>query len=519
MPNNFKDIGWVFDLTVKPNTMLKFFYACLFLLVVCSTNILTGQNLKMRVPVDLEAPIELSIQDRQTIIQTLEKVLNEYGEAARFIIDGENQVTAAAVERFERLFSPTARIVKDYTENIPNDLIAYKDYSSNIFALMPVQGLQLRLEVIELSEIQDDPAGFYVAIVRVEKSTFNYVNAQGEVKTSSGRFFEQQFRFDIPKTNLDKASITRIDRVCKGKECDPADDYTRIFSFYAGGGSTSASVTTSSFWDRTHADNVLDASGGSYFSVGTELVLNRIINSRKARKKSFNLILGLRYSNLQIEGNLDRFEIDPFPVEATNGTESQEYMRMVGPVKGTEDISFGLIEIPIGVGYRLVENKRFQLHLQAKVLPTLALSASGDFSGQGKYDAIIAGTELRLLGENAVDVALLDNELGFGPYEVGIDQAINQSADPETAGFMLGFQVSPVLYFDFSNYNPTWGLMIGLDFTTYFSSPIEHDGLDEDLLQFKEEYQASLLQRYAEDLSMTSLGLRIGLYHKLDTEP
>lgn len=476
-------------------------------------------NLKISQGSDVWFPVK-----KNQILKTLQKGMNEYAQAATLRDPERNRVTSASVERFHNLFSATATIVDDFME-YPSGSIPYKDYSAKVYSLMPLQGVQARIDKATLKEIIDDPAGFYVLVVDVEKSLFNYLTSAGKLGMSSGRVFKQEFRFDIPKANLDRIRITKI----KGDFGPPPEDYYRFLTIAPGLSFSFPSLTTSPFWDANHDDASLQAKEGIGYSFGIEWATNQFINPKQATNKKLGLSLGLRYSNYAINTELSDFSIVPFDTIASKDGNVQPYLRIAGPIQGKEKLHISVLELPVGLSYQLMKKSTTTLLVNGRVVPAISISGKGDFSGDGTYDGLfqiqmpngsLMPTEFRILEEGAANPERYsDPQLGFGPYDVGNKQPIDHTSTPTLNSVAVALQLEPTVYFDFGDYNPVWGIMAGVSFTYYLNSFVKHDAANSDILRYSSEFNNSLLQHYAEKSSLLAVGLRIGIYHKLVTEP
>lgn len=504
----------------------------LLLLLFCTLSLLNGQEVRLEIAPDLKVSPGSGFTEEDTkkqILNGLQEILDEYAEAATLKDKNRGLVTGESIERFHALFSPTAKIVDDFRE-YPSEEIPYNDYSSRVYSLMESEGVQVSIEEAVLKEVIDDPAGFYVLVMEVEKSIFNQLNSSGRVEdNTSGRYYTQEFRLDIPKVNLDQIKITGIKG--GGDVLLPAD-YYRYISFSARGVLASTNLTTVSSWATNHPNASLSGQAGVGYSLGVEWATNQFINPAKASNKKLGFSIGIRYARQPINTNLSNFSLLPFDtavVDTGGMILTQPYRRLVSEVRGEEEINISLLEIPIGLSYELVEQKTFRLLLNARVVPSLIIAGSGRFEGSGTYDGVflrempngsLEPLEFRLLEMQAIDRSQIDdNEEGFGLYDVGESQSINEEADLNLNSFTLGLQLEPVAYFDFGDYNPVWGIMAGLSLNYQLNSFLEHDATGDEMLRYSNDYNGSILQRYAESASVFSIGFRLGVYHKLVTEP
>ncbi len=506
---------------------------CLFLFS-CVTHGF-GQNLKLRIAPDLSKPDALTEEQIEQIITTVETVLNDYAALSKMTDSETRRVTEASVERFNKLFTPSARVMKDYMEYIPAELYPFKAYSLEVYNLLRLKGVQSVIESAELIEIKKDAVGFYIPVVSVRKRMFTALNSNGEsIGTGAGREVLQKMYFDIFEEDLSRADIGKI---APAEETQAADNYTRIISFSAGVGTTAFNATNSAFWTQNHASAGLDFSGGLDFSVGAEFMTDKFITAGGNSDRKLALSFGLRYSSYQLKTALRSFslEFDTVAVKEIDNT-SAPYRRLVGPVTADETLRFGVLEIPVGVSYRLLKKKTALVYLYARLIPAFTLGGSGSLSGNALYDARLYiddpgspndgnVSEFRILRGSgtgaAVDSGLLDQSDGFAAYRVG-NMPLEGTPAPQIKGSGFAFQFSPTAYIDFSDDNPGFGLMAGLDLTYRFGSFLAHDPVSSvaaEPFRFSDVYAGSLPGCYVDSMTGFSYGLRIGLYQKLSTQP
>ena len=490
-----------------------------------------GQNLKLRNASDVVIDPSISQSDVATIRAAIEKALNEYAAAAKLVDPEKKRVNEQSIDRFSALFSPNARVVKDYAEYPPQELIPFKDYALDVFNQLQLKGVEVIVEKVELLELKADALGFYVPVVMVQKRFFNSLSADGKVNSiAMGKTEKQRITFDIYKDDLERANISKIDF---GEDVEPPEQYTRLFQISAGVGSATFSPGLSAYWDEAHSASSLDVSGGINFSIGVEWMTDRFITPKTAPSRKLAFSVGLRYASYQFTSELRDFGLEPFDAVATSGTNTARYRRLVDSISADEELRFGTIEIPLGVAFALRKTQRSLIYLHARLVPTLVLGASGDLTGTGIYDGILYNedptsngngtlSEFRILREMAADPNLLDEGMGFRPYQVGRNVGINESADPDLQGLAFAIQLSPTAYFNFSDDNPGWGLLIGLDLSYHLGSFMKHDPVSsasDDALKFSDDFEGSILDYYADDLSGFSFGLRIGLFQRLGIDP
>ena len=95
---------------------MKFFSKYILLVGVVLSQMVPSyaQNINLETTSSTEYPSTevLSVEERQQLIRNTEILLNEYAEAAT-LLDSTRMVSGKSIDRFQALFSPLARIVKE----------------------------------------------------------------------------------------------------------------------------------------------------------------------------------------------------------------------------------------------------------------------------------------------------------------------------------------------------------------------------------------------------------------------
>jgi len=509
------------------------------LILLGTTLAATGQNIRLEKSPDLQLATSISEEELSQIITTLEATLNEYGEVATLYDKDQKRVTEESINKFYELFSPTAEVMKDYAEYIPEELVPFKDYSLEVYNMFKTKGIQVRIERAVLTEIKVDLSGFYTPTVIVTKKIFNTLSANGTTNSiATGKTIAQKMIFDIYKDELGEAKIGKIDF-----EAPPVtpDDYTRILSIPVRLGTSSYSSTTSDYWNSTQSQANLDVSGGLNFSVGFELLTDRLITSKKTSDRKLALTIGAQFSSYSMKTTLDGFGfemIDTMAIHQIDSTE-QRYIRQVSSVNVEEKLNFSTLQLPVGLALRLANKRKMSIYTHFRFIPSFTFGANGNLQGAGTYDAfrLFGGnvpSQDRICRPNSVNPDLLELVEGYGDFELDRAgtpteysicgrQTIEASTEPELNRLTYLLQISPTAYIKFGDDNPGWGLIIGLDASYRLGSLIEHspiNALSESPFRYSDvDSEGSLLSQYTDNVSALNFGLRIGLFQKLTNEP
>lgn len=499
---------------MKRNIYLSLVFIMLFAFA------LPAQKLKIKTANTAYPPASvLSEEERAELINTTEQMMNDYAQAATLLDKDKKRVTVASVNHFRSFFGSTAEVVVDYEEVSTGELINYRSYSDAVFSRMELQGLQVRVGELKLKEIINDAAGYWVLVLEADKLIYNYVNSNNQVEVDAGgRMMKQEMRIDIRKTKPEKAKITKIS--CIGCGAGVIDDYVQYIGPSISLFNPIVSAKMSEFWTSNHDDSEFSNSGNLSFSAGIDIMTNKFAAKSSSTKPLF-LTGGIHLYLYRFSSSLNDFSISPsFGAIATDPNSNiLDYERLATNINVTEELSIGLLAIPIGVGYRLMKNQKRSFFVTGKLIPSFVLSASGNLNGTGTYDAIISGAMWQLLEAGAANPAQLNDEDKFGPFQGGNDLTIDETANPSKSSFALAFQLSPTMYFHLSEDNSSWSLLLGLDLTFNLNSFLKHDESAVDILQFADDYDTSILQHYTSGFSVFSPGIRIGLQHRLISKP
>ncbi|MCB0521056.1 MAG: hypothetical protein H6577_13835 [Lewinellaceae bacterium] len=501
-------------------TMLKYF---LLVFIPFVSLPLAAQTIKLKTEGSPKYPpfSALPYEQRQQVLATVEAHLNEYALAAPMFDDRQKKVTSEKVTEFQALFNPNAMMVKDYEENIQGELVTLRDYTSGVFNRLDRQGVQVKLGNATLLEIIDDQLGFWVVVVKVDKLIYNYVTEKQEVKINAGgRFLEQEFRFDVPKNDLNRARIARIARICRGKECDVAGDYARYMGLSIGSYLPFVSTSYSDFWQTTANPDNLDVKGEVSFFAGFDFLTNKLSPKASVGKNLF-VTAGLHFDYKRFSSTLTGYNIPAFDTlsdvsnQVANG-EKLDFLRDPSNTTVEEKLNVAFLKIPLGVGIRMMKKRKAEFLLNFKLVPAFFITnSSGSLTGYGRYDALLPEADWRFLEEGAANTA----DQAYIPLRVGDSLSINETPSPDFKGFSISAELSPTLYIHLSENNPNWSLLIGLDLNYNLGSFVQFDETNAYLLRYNDEYDKSLAQHYLKGMSNFSAGFRIGLHHHLTTKP
>lgn len=459
-------------------------------------------------------PSSLSEEKKKVLLEKLEATINTYNEIITVADPQKKEVTGESVKTFQKLFIPTAEVMKDYMENVPTELVPIRDYTASVFNLLRYKkGVQVKITEASLLEIIDDPNGFFIPVVRVQKQFYNYVTSKGEVRLSTGgRSMEQVIRFDCPKDDFSQIRISSIRSTSVQKAIAE-------FVRYAGPSLSIAyglpNATTSAFWDAEHGDANLDVKGGIGASFGYHFMTNGFAKANSPSKKLY-FSAGIQATLTRIQANLNSgFQIKPFTattLPGLNGTGN--YDRIANTFDVTEKHTLATIEAPIGLAFELNHTPKSAFFLLLQVVPGYTFFKKATLKGTANYDAQITDCAWRYLRDGSFN----PNDGDFDVFEAGPDVAIDRTPKSNASGFGFGVQLSPMYYTDLSDNDPTWTLGIGLDIK-WRPSLFKFEDLTGDVLKYPGTEEPGIVEQYHQKMSYLSGGLRISLQKKIVTKP
>lgn len=498
---------------------IKIRYIIFFITVFALT--VNAQTVRVQMSPNISVPS--SNWDNKKLVEirkSLEDCLTDYVKYGSLFDEQKKKVTSNSIDNFHKLFFPGAKLVKDFVEHIPAERISIREYSSSVYNLLQMYGVQFKIEEAIIEEIRYDPAGFYVPVVKIEKSIYNYVKSSGKVEVISGRFFTQYFHFDVSVTNLSKVKITDI----KGKDIVPPEEFTQILGFQAGAFMPLVNASKSDLWQDAHqnipVDHQLTSNGAISLKGGLLFKSNQIINPRNAKNKRLFWSIGAGFSLNRIENNLSNFGFSGLDTSATdpNSLVEVQYQRMAYDINLKETLQFGTLEVPVGVSYRLIKKRMMSVFIDAHFLPAFTMINSGSSKGLGTYDGVIE--EWRFLKDNATNPSVIQTDDGLGPFEVGDSVVIRKDGyNFSTNFFSYGVRVSPVIYWDLTDYNPNWGVKAGIDVTYNLKNPLKATNSQKEMLRYSHDINDSVLLNYSKNVNFLPVGFYIGLYYRIDKEP
>jgi len=480
-------------------------------------------------------PPDMTEADRTQVINTAQNILDRYNHLATFLDTTYKspRVTQKSTRAYESLFVPNAKVYKDIAQFPPITLMDNSDYADIIFDRLELQGVEFEITQAELLEVVKTQSGNLQTTVRISKTLYNYLSTEGlSGKSASGIEYRLNMIINIPVNQLDYGRIIKIERGCIGKECRTADNYVRYFGLEGTLGFTSASATLTDAFLQKNTPTDISIQAGPRIAVGLSWRSNKLAPP-KSKMKNLFLAFGASASFLKIETALNGYSIPDFTAIATGKDAKQSYIRIVDSVMGTQTDKLTMLEIPLGISYRVLNKQKTAIFLDIQFVPQFALSSKSGFEGNARYDGKLPAAKFRFLEDKSTDPVWLnaqpsDPNNPLASYHVGRKVNLDYPETDITTGFGYSLRLSPVFYFNIGSDNPSWNLMVGIDYALNLKSPIKHSDPTGRTLAFEnnsvKEHESdglsnSILQVFSTRSRFSSIGLRIGVCNRLISKP
>lgn len=483
-----------------------------------------GQSeIELNTPTGDAVDSDISQSDIDSMVKFTEQTLSKYVRVARFKPEENAKTETEIIEKFKSVFSAkTAVVMRDYELYPGSELIGLDEYIREMLYYFP-GGFDFAVGDPSNLQIRNDGEDWYLVSLKLPKNLFSIVKDQQPMQKPDGLPIEQNIFLQVNKSRMDKAEITKISNAStKG----PAEDFTDIFTLFGAAGSGSPSVTLSDYWNANHASSTLNVSGGLNYSFGAEFVTNRLVNAKSSSEKNFVISAGIMFSSFALNSELSNFN-SSYDEVASNETGSQLYLRLIDLPSVNEEIRINTFQLPLGLGYRVVNKRTYFIQAFVKVIPGIVIGGSGNVSGNSVYDGIFylpdetTLSDFQILDESATNQATQTNPNNFGPYNVG-EQEIDLESEPNLASSFVTLQFSPTAHFKFDNRSSVWGLSVGVDVGYQFNSLLEHNPITDSgqsPLGTREDFDGSLMNYFTSDANGLVFGLRVGLSYFNMTSP
>jgi hypothetical protein len=532
----------------------------IFVSLWLTASIFAQQTIHLDEEYTSKIPVLMRSNDRKAVKTKVDSILNLYVKWGSLIDPKKKKVTDEAATNFYRLFTSDAQLVKEYEENIPLDYTDPRGFANSIFIYFPASGFQFRIEKAYLTGIIDDK-DYYIVSVTVEKAIYSIVDAKRRVRLSTGKFVEEEFKIDVPKSNFSKLKITQVRWLCTRKSCLPPDSELDYKSISAGYNMGVLKMQSSDYFKENHSESSFNSRQTMGWNIGADWTLNHFVPSNTKNKFLF-LSIGLRAGQSQFKSAIGNYRLASFQTQTQDSLVTdlalKTYNRSVTNINLKETTMFSHVSAPIGLTYFFKREKRNKLSLSLKGVPMFVFYGKNSINGTGTYNAFVnknvGGSTKTSTGYSILrtlknypaegysyigdinQVKLFDVggklEVAGSQSFIDINRDISYSDrkeyyngtkkyDASNFGFqkfVMSIEFSPIFYHDFSENEESWGVFGGLDINYQLISFFNHNTVSDvasEPLKFQYNYSGTLPNHYAKASNFLNVGFRIGIYKKI----
>ena len=487
---------------------------------------------------------------REKCLETARLVLEKYRDVATLLDPETKEISSRSINRFKDLFSSGAEVIRDYYQYPPPALVYADGYGEEAYTTaLREDGVKFLLADPVLIRFDLGTPGYYHLKIRVSKFALNYL--EGEQKrlrrSENGIYRSLRFTISIPRDNVSKGNIFRIE----GQEVVQPEDYTKIFALALNAGFPLSSMTTTEHWDSEYAPRgaTLGISPKPTFGAQVYFQTNRL-SREKATNRPLSLYVGLSVQRFAWDVSLGNYSFKEFKDENYNpgmigsGANTITYtaMRSADSIYATQRENLTVIEIPIGVSYRLIKKENFNLFVNVGGHFGSRLSGGGNFElERGTYH--LRKTYNPPSGTTDVNYESQDNQSTAGNYaewqkrvfQYGVygsqDKGLTERKTKVEGAAYFGLHFGATAYWDVSS-KPIFGILAGISGSMPLSSQLVSNRIDYDVLKnperegsreqgnevknyYEGDLENSLLNSYAQSVRFMPLTFRVGFYHRI----
>ncbi len=333
--------------------------------VICAINILAAQ-IKLNIE-DVKISSQVPPDVPKRLFRATQAALIEYEKAASMLDPNTNKVSGTAIERFKKMLTPNAKLLQDFVPKSTNMLDA-SEYSAAALGTFSNTGMPMQLLSAKADRIAYEGNSYFVYVKIDKKMLVSLEN--GTVSKVSGNKVKTTFVYQMERNKQEDAYLFRVlTRVDKVEPIEPELTAT-IYGRYgiANYALKQPSATTFTL------TSPLDVEGGLRIDYVT------------ARK----IILGL---GAQYNQQGFYFNAAPYKYQVQTNTTgaggkiatTEKYDKTVDITNLTGSCVMSSLSIPLSLGYRIVNTKKYKVNLRAFALANLMLKASETSSANVVY--------------------------------------------------------------------------------------------------------------------------------------
>ena len=439
--------------------------------------------------------------------------LDEYRATASLLDSTAGAVTGASASRFQQLFSSGASLhlsdYREYPENI--EVTAYRE---DVFKFFRNSGVQFELSNARIKSISYDPDGFYFVKVLATKEVPQYLDDESYEIKESGK--KRSFEFEIDYIIVERVmSDPLIERAISTAIVKPEEKRT-LLSFGPNLTSGLVSGTPISGYEYITDNTTL----GSTLGLGFQLdLISNFLAKHRAPKKPLFLATGLSFQTftLEAEGTNLIYNDSLNTIDGLQGIQSKEIFEI------KDKIPMKVIGIPLGIEYRLIgaANKKFELFLGGKIVPTYLLGGESSFSADGFYNLTYEQFGFSFYDDqNQFQLKPQENKGVDSLYGIGRFNVDDNRGSEFASKFLLGYKLETSMLLSLSanfylnariGYGGYFGEIIASNDTTPPKFPLSDKPKDGQNVS-----RNTLFEDYYNSIKLSYLSFSVGLAYRLN---
>jgi hypothetical protein len=468
----------------------------------------------------------LGLEERTNALNALQDAINQYDQYASLLDPTSGSVSDSYITNFEKLFGSQAKVYNDLMEVEDLELINYGDYISLVYNQLGDVGVRFNIVSARLEQLLPEYDDYYQATIVVDKQMLHFLRQRRDgsleevpVGDKSARVFPLRlhyfFKLGYPPQieNIESAM-----EICvREKEEQYVSLTTRYgFSFFGSQLQSGTNTFFSSEQLATVSSNIVG------FSV--QWSSNTFYAERSCKKPLF-WTAGIGAYQLTYSTNLKdwAYAYQPYLMDNSYWKEAS--------VRGTlnQDAQIRLVEGRFGLRYRLKSSYNTTVMADLSVLPSYVVDSRLTYNKvEGVQSITLDG--IRVIGTDTTRTLALTSNDGMTTWldahapstrfdenqQVGEVQLPDREGQRMNSAVGLSASVGLSLY---KRLSYSFGLIAGVDFQYGMRSPLQSAPVSSaPFLDRKaiENNHYSLLQAYQNVSFHHSVGIRLGLYYKIN---
>ncbi len=467
----------------------------------------------------------LSFEDKTSAFNALQDAINQYAQYASLLDPASSSVSDSYINKFEKLFGSQAKVYNDLLEVEELELINYSDYISMVYNQLSDVGVRFKVLGARLEKLVPEYDDYYQATIVIDKQMFHFLRQSRDgslvevpLEEKSARVYPLRFQYFFKLGYPPK-----IENIESAMEICVRDKEEQFFSISTRYGFSFFGASIHSMANSFLGSEQLVSESSNVLGLGVQWSSNTFYEEKSCKKPIF-WTAGIGMYQFSYTTYLKDwfYAYRPYQEDNTYWKETS--------VRGTlnQVAQIRVLEGRLGLRYRLKSTYNTTVFADMSILPSYIVSSSVSYDKQAGVQSItfdgirVVGTDttrtLALKANNGTSWldAYAPNTRFDEKQQVGEVQLPNLEGRKinSNVGFSASLGISLYKRLSYS-----FGLVAGLDFQYGFRAPVQSEKsqiapfLDK---QVVESDQYSLLQSYQDISFHHSMGVRLGLYYKIN---